>query len=206
MIFKHYQLIGYQDAWQAMQEFVSQAHKNVEIAGEEIWFMQHPPVFTLGQAGKHEHILHLGDIPLVQSDRGGQVTYHGPGQLLIYFMLNLRQRNRGVKWLVESLEQLLIDQLHQWGIPGERLNGAPGVYVHQKKIASLGLRVRHGWTYHGLSLNVKMDLRPFNQINPCGMKQLPMTQLYDYIPDINLETVIPTLEHSIKKQFYSEDF
>jgi lipoyl(octanoyl) transferase len=143
---------------------------------DELWFLEHPPVFTQGQAGKAEHVLQPGDIPVVQSDRGGQVTYHGPGQLVVYVLLDLQRRGYGIRSLVMRLEQAMIDTLAGYGIVAAARRDAPGVYVDGRKIASLGLRVRKGCTYHGLSLNVAMDLAPFERINPCGLRGLAMTQ------------------------------
>jgi len=143
---------------------------------DELWFLEHPPVFTQGQAGKAEHVLQPGDIPVVQSDRGGQVTYHGPGQLVVYVLLDLHRRGYGIRSLVTRLERALIATLAGYGIASATRADAPGVYVEDRKIASLGLRVRKGCTYHGLALNVAMDLAPFERINPCGFRGLAMTQ------------------------------
>jgi lipoyl(octanoyl) transferase len=144
---------------------------------DEIWFLEHPAVFTQGQAGKAEHVLDAGDIPVVQSDRGGQVTYHGPGQLVVYFLLDLHRRGYGIRTLVTRLEKSMIECLAGYGIVAAAKPDAPGVYVDGRKIGSLGLRVRKGCTYHGLSLNVAMDLAPFERINPCGFRGLGMTQV-----------------------------
>jgi lipoyl(octanoyl) transferase len=151
--------------------------------------LEHPPVFTLGQAGRPEHLLDAGDIPVIYCDRGGQVTYHGPGQLIAYLLLDLSRRGIGVKRLVALLEQSVVDLLAQRGIEAATRSGAPGVYVAGAKIASLGLRVRGGCTYHGLSLNVSMDLQPFRRINPCGFPGLAVTQLSDWISDVSLSSV-----------------
>ena len=144
---------------------------------DEIWFVEHPPVFTLGQASKPEHLLAPGDIPVVQSNRGGQVTYHGPGQLVAYPLLDLHRLGYGIRSLVTRLEAAMIETLAGYGITALAKSDAPGVYVDEKKIGSLGLRVSRGCSYHGLSLNVKMDLEPFSRINPCGFRGLEMTQL-----------------------------
>ena len=144
---------------------------------DELWFLEHPPVFTQGQAGKAEHLLAPGQIPVVQSDRGGQVTYHGPGQLVVYFLLDLNRLGYGIRSLVTRLEQATVDCLAGYGIAAAPRADAPGVYVDGAKVASLGLRVRKGCTYHGLALNVAMDLSPFARINPCGFKGLAMTQV-----------------------------
>jgi len=146
---------------------------------DELWLLEHPPVFTLGQAGKREHLLRDIGIPVVPIDRGGQVTFHGPGQVVIYLLLDLKRRGYGVKELVRRMEQAVIDLLAEEGIIGERMDGAPGIYVHGAKIAALGLRVKGGCTYHGLALNVDMDLSPFQAINPCGYAGMGVTQLKD---------------------------
>lgn len=154
---------------------------------DQLWLLEHPPVFTLGQAGRLEHLLDVGTIPVVHSDRGGQVTYHGPGQLIAYLLLDLRRRGIGVRRLVDLLEQSVIDLLARQGIESNARSDAPGVYVEGAKIASLGLRVRDGCCYHGLALNVAMDLQPFQRINPCGHPDLQVTQLSDLIPEVSLE-------------------
>lgn len=155
---------------------------------DELWLLEHPPVFTLGQAGQRVHLRGTGAIPVVQSDRGGQVTYHGPGQLIAYLMLDLRRRGVGVKRLVSLLEQSVIDLLARQGIDGTLRPGAPGAYVEGAKIAALGLRVRRGCSYHGLALNVAMDLGPFQRIDPCGYPGLAVTQLRDWSPHVSLES------------------
>lgn len=146
---------------------------------DELWLLQHPPVFTHGLNGKPEHLLDPGDIPVIHTDRGGQVTYHGPGQLIAYVLMDLQRRGWGVRKLVNAMEQAIINLLAGYGIAGEARREAPGVYVHSAKIAALGLRVRRGKCYHGLSLNVAMDLSPFQRINPCGYPALSVTQLSD---------------------------
>ena len=168
---------AYGISWQAMQDFTNQRD---ESTLDEIWVLEHHQVFTQGQAGKAEHLLNQGDIPLVQSDRGGQVTYHGPGQLMIYLMLDLKRLNIGVRALVTHMEEALIDCLSGYGINAATKAGAPGVYVEGCKIASLGLRVRKGCSFHGLALNVDMDLSPFERINPCGYAGLKMVQMKDF--------------------------
>jgi lipoyl(octanoyl) transferase len=157
-----------------MQRFTEQRDA---VTQDEIWLVEHPPVFTLGLNGKPEHLLDPGDIPVVHCDRGGQVTYHGPGQVVIYLLLDLKRRNLGVKALVNKIEQAIIDLLAKHEIDGARRAGAPGIYVKDKKIAALGLRVRRGCCYHGLSLNTDMDLAPFSRINPCGYQGLQSTQI-----------------------------
>ena len=168
---------AYGISWQAMQDFTNQRD---ESTLDEIWVLEHHQVFTQGQAGKAEHLLNQGDIPLVQSDRGGQVTYHGPGQLMIYLMLDLKRLSIGVRALVTHMEEALIDCLSGYGINAATKAGAPGVYVEGCKIASLGLRVRKGCSFHGLALNVDMDLSPFERINPCGYAGLKMVQMKDF--------------------------
>lgn len=173
-------LQDYEPIWRAMQYIVGHPEKR---RGEEIWLLSHKPVFTLGQAGKPEHVLQAGKIPLVQTDRGGQVTYHGPGQLVIYLLLDVRQRRMSVKSLVNLIEIAIVDTLAEFRIPASTISGAPGVYVNNAKIAALGLRIRHGWSYHGLSLNVDMDLSPFRFINPCGYEGLEVTQVAELVSD-----------------------
>jgi len=171
--------LGVQDyttVWQAMQQFTDQRNSNT---ADELWLLEHPAVFTQGQAGKEEHLLFPGDIPVVKVDRGGQVTYHGPGQLMVYVLLDLKRRNMGVRQLVTLLEQVLIQLLTPYGINAYAKPDAPGVYVDGGKIASLGLRVRKGCTFHGMALNVNMDLSPFSRINPCGYAGLQMIQSKD---------------------------
>jgi lipoyl(octanoyl) transferase len=157
-----------------MKKFTDERSAETE---DELWLVEHPPVFTLGQAGKREHILNPGDIAIVQSDRGGQVTYHGPGQLVGYLLIDLRRRRLGVRDLVSGIENALIDFLASQGIVAQARKEAPGVYVGAAKIAALGLRIRKGRSYHGFSLNVDMDLEPFTRINPCGYEGLEVTQL-----------------------------
>lgn len=166
--------VDYQPTWQAMQRFTDT--RNIDTP-DEIWLLQHSPVFTQGQAGKAEHLLFPGDIPVVQVDRGGQVTYHGPGQLVAYLMLDLRRSGMGVRDLVSRIELSLIDLLTSYGVNAAAKPDAPGVYVDGAKIASLGLRIRNGRSFHGLALNVDMDLQPFQRINPCGYAGMAMTQL-----------------------------
>lgn len=166
----------YEATYHRMREFTLAREPQTP---DEVWFLQHPPVFTQGQAGKPEHLLAPGDIPVVQSDRGGQITYHGPGQLMVYFLLDLHRLGYGIRSLVTRLEQSMIDCLAGYDITAVSRRDAPGVYVDGKKIGSLGLRVRKGCTYHGLALNVAMDLEPFARINPCGFRGLEVTQVSD---------------------------
>jgi lipoyl(octanoyl) transferase len=162
----------YQPTWQAMRTFTDDRDDDTP---SELWIVEHPPVFTQGQAGRSQHLLTPGEIPVVQTDRGGQVTYHGPGQLVIYLLISLREAGVGIRRMVEVIEQSIIDLLAAHGIAAEARPGAPGVYVDGRKIASLGLRVRRGCTYHGLALNVSNDLEPFKRINPCGYPGLEVT-------------------------------
>ena len=168
--------MAYEPTWHAMQRFTQ--NRDADTA-DEIWLLEHPRVFTQGQAGKVEHILAAGDIPVVQVDRGGQVTYHGPGQLVAYTLVDVRRAGQGVRDLVTAIENSLIDLLGQYDVLAQAKPDAPGVYVGDKKIASLGLRIRRGCSFHGLALNVDMDLQPFQRINPCGYAGLQMTQLRD---------------------------
>lgn len=168
--------VDYEPTWRAMQEFTA---RRTADTTDELWLLEHPPVFTLGQAGKREHVLTDVGIPVVTIDRGGQVTYHGPGQVVVYLLLDLRRRGYGVKELVNRLEQAVIDLLAVHGITAERLAGAPGVYVNGAKIAALGLRIRNGCSYHGLALNVDLDLAPYAAINPCGYAGMAVTRTCD---------------------------
>ncbi|EKD70416.1 MAG: Octanoyltransferase [uncultured bacterium] len=166
----------YLSCWQAMQAFTN--NRNEETI-DEIWLLEHSPVFTQGQNGKAEHLLNPGDIPVVQTDRGGQVTYHGPGQLMVYTLIDIKRKKLIIREFVTRIEQSVIDFLAHHHIHAEAKREAPGVYVGHKKICSIGLRVRRGYAYHGIAFNVAMDLEPFNRINPCGFSQLKMTQLAD---------------------------
>lgn len=171
-------LLDYEPTWHAMQRFTDARDP---LTADQIWLLQHPPVFTQGQAGKAEHLLLPGDIPVVKVDRGGQVTYHGPGQLVAYLLLDVRRLGFGVRELVSRIEQSLIALLASYGVEALAKPDAPGVYVDGAKIASLGLRIRNGRSFHGLALNVDMDLEPFRRINPCGYAGLAMTQLRDRV-------------------------
>lgn len=164
----------YEPVWKAMHEFTDQ---RTDDTPDEVWLVEHNPVFTQGQAGKAEHLINTGDIPVVQSDRGGQVTYHGPGQLVAYFLINLRRKKLGVRDLVTHIENLVINTLKAYNIDSAARPDAPGVYVDGKKICSLGLRIRKGCSFHGLALNVNMDLGPFLRINPCGYEGMEMVQV-----------------------------
>jgi lipoyl(octanoyl) transferase len=172
---------AYADVWQAMSDFTN---VRTPETTDQLWLVEHPPVFTQGQAGKAEHVLFPGDIPVVQTDRGGQVTYHGPGQLVAYPLLDLRRLKIGVRDLVTAIEDIIIATLSAYNVHAVSKPDAPGVYVEGRKIASLGLRVRRGCSFHGLALNVSMDLAPFGRINPCGYQGLQMTQLADLVGNI----------------------
>jgi lipoyl(octanoyl) transferase len=163
--------------------------------------LEHHAIYTQGQAGKTEHILNPGSIPIVQSDRGGQVTYHGPGQLVAYVLFDIKKRNIGIRTLVCQLEKAIISTLDSLNILSNTQCGAPGVYVNEKKISSIGLRVKNGYTYHGIALNVAMDLTPFSGINPCGFDQLKMTQIRDYVNNITMDQVQQYLSESFATQF-----
>jgi lipoyl(octanoyl) transferase len=191
--------LGMQDyipTWKAMQEFTQQRQQSTQ---DEIWLVEHPPVFTQGLAGKAEHILMAGDIPVVQVDRGGQVTYHGPGQLVVYFLIDLKRKNLGVRQLVTAIENSVISCLKKYAINSEAKADAPGVYVGQKKICSLGLKIKRGASFHGLALNVDMDLEPFKRINPCGYAGMKVSQISDY-NSVNLQQVSKDLVEVIQQQ------
>lgn len=167
---------------------------------DEFWLCEHPPVFTLGQAGKPEHLLHDIGIPVVKIDRGGQITYHGPGQLVVYLLLDLSRRGLKVRELVHRIEQALIDLLAEYRLHAERRDGAPGVYVDGAKIAALGLRIRNGRSYHGLCLNIDMDLSPYAAINPCGYAGLAVTQMRNLCGETDLQPVAGRLLHHLQTQ------
>ncbi|WP_241092994.1 lipoyl(octanoyl) transferase LipB [Xanthomonas sp. SS] len=172
-----------------------------ETSADELWVVEHEPVFTLGQAGKPEHVLAPGEIPVLHVDRGGQVTYHGPGQLVVYPLLDLRRLKIGVRDYVCRIEQAIIDTLDEWNILGQRRDGAPGVYVGAAKVAALGIRVRRGCTFHGLSFNVAMDLEPFHRINPCGYQGLQVTSVLDLGGPSGMQAVKPVLLAQLARQF-----
>lgn len=176
----------YLETWEAMKSFTAERGDHTS---DELWCLEHPRVYTQGQAGKAEHILAPGDIPVIEVDRGGQVTYHGPGQLVVYLMIGLTRRKMGVRALVDLIEQALVGALAEFGIAAAPRSDAPGVYVGDAKIASLGLRVRRGCSFHGLALNVDMDMEPFGRINPCGYAGLAMCQVRDFTPGLSMETV-----------------
>ncbi|NVJ65556.1 MAG: lipoyl(octanoyl) transferase LipB [Gammaproteobacteria bacterium] len=185
--------LGRQDyvpVWKMMQTFTDERDESVM---DEIWLVEHEPVFTQGQAGKAEHVLFPGDIPVVQVDRGGQVTYHGPGQQVAYFMIDLRRKSMGPRDLVSGIENAIVDMLAKYGIEAAPRADAPGVYTDDEKICSLGLRIRKGKSFHGLALNVNMDLEPFARINPCGYQGMIMTQIIDQGGPAELERIKPDL-------------
>jgi lipoyl(octanoyl) transferase len=196
LTFRSLGLINYQDAYEAMKAHIADPDfKN------EIWLLQHPPVFTLGTAASKEHVLNAKEIPVIQTDRGGEVTFHGPGQLVIYFLLDIKTFKWGPKALVQNLENFIQDLLQQYSIETNIISGAPGVYVGNEKIASIGLRISRGKTYHGISLNVDMDLSPFLQINPCGYEGLKVTQIKDFIDTIDINEVESLAIQTLGSQF-----
>lgn len=196
-------LIDYQTCWDAMRDFTETRDENTL---DEVWLLEHPRVFTQGQAGKAEHVIAPGDIPVIQVDRGGQVTYHGPGQIVGYMLVDIRRRGLGIRWLVNGIENAIIDVLQQYDVKSFAKPEAPGVYLEGAqgrgrdgaKIAALGMRVRRGCTFHGLSLNIDMDLEPYARINPCGFSGLAVTQLRDLVDNVpTLETVEKQLLQSL---------
>lgn len=189
---------AYEPVWRAMQRFTDARDGDTP---DEFWIVEHDPVFTLGQAGKPEHVLAPGDIPVVQVDRGGQVTYHGPGQLVVYPLLDLHRLKIGVREYVCRIEQSIIDTLADWNVEAQRRDGAPGVYVNDAKIAALGIRVRRGRTFHGLAFNVAMDLEPFRRINPCGYAGLQVVSLGDLGGPTSLDAVTSALLEHLSAQF-----
>ena len=198
LIVRRLGVVEYLPTLEAMRSFTAERD---EGTADEIWLLQHPPVFTQGQAGKAEHLLAPGDIPVVQVERGGQVTYHGPGQLVAYLMLNLRRQKLGVRDLVTAMELALVDVMASYGIEAAPKADAPGVYVNGEKIASLGLRVRRGCSFHGLALNVDMDMTPFLRINPCGYAGLKMVQLKDLLDSpVQFDEVAERLERALRER------
>ena len=187
----------YDRIWRDMQLFTD---SRTAATADELWLLQHPPVYTLGKNGKPEHVLDPGDIPVVKSDRGGQVTYHGPGQIIVYLLLDLQRMKTGVRELVTRIENSVIGLLGEYGIRAHARKEAPGVYVDGRKIAALGLRVRKGCSFHGLALNVDMDLEPFSRINPCGYQGLEVTQLADLADIGNLKDVEVRLLSHLQQQ------
>jgi len=189
---------AYEPVWRAMQAFTDARDADTP---DELWLVEHEPVFTLGQAGKPEHVLVPGDIPVLHVDRGGQVTYHGPGQIVLYPLLDLKRLKIGVREYVERIEQAVIDTLAEWNIQGARREGAPGVYVNGAKIMALGIRVRRGCSFHGLAFNIAMDLEPYRRINPCGYQGLQVTSVLDLGGPSGLDAVKPVLIEQLARQF-----
>lgn len=201
MLVRHLGCVPFEQVWQAMRDFTD---NRMPDTADELWLLEHPSVFTLGQAGKPEHILCTGEIPIIKTDRGGQVTYHGQGQLVGYCLFDVKRLNIGVRELVERLEDCLVETLASYGIVSYANRDAHGVYIDGKKIASLGLRIRKGCSYHGFALNVDMDLSPFQQINPCGYAGLQMTQMRDYLnPPPSLDNLGQTISQILEKKLYT---
>lgn len=184
----------YLETWEAMKSFTASRDASTP---DELWLLEHPRVYTQGQAGKAEHILAPGDIPVILVDRGGQVTYHGPGQLVVYLMIDLTRHRLGIRSLVDVIEQAIVRTLAGMGVAAAPRPDAPGVYVEQAKIASLGLRVRRGCSFHGLALNVAMDMEPFSRINPCGYAGMAMCQVSDFVPGATVAGLAPTLSDEL---------
>ena len=192
--------VEYEATWRAMQDFTA---RRTADTPDELWLLEHQPVYTQGQAGKAEHLIAATDIPVVPIDRGGQITYHGPGQVVAYALVDLRRRGYGIRELVSRMEQAVIDLLAAHGVTAARLAGAPGVYVDGAKIAALGLRVKHGCTYHGLAFNVDMDLAPFAAINPCGYAGMRVTQCRDLGVALSLPQAEQALTRALLNAIYS---
>jgi lipoyl(octanoyl) transferase len=192
--------VGYHETWQAMREFTDARDADTD---DELWLLQHRAVFTQGQAGRVEHLLSPGDIPVIQSDRGGQVTYHGPGQWVVYLLIDLKRASLGVRDLVDLIEHSIVACLQGLDIEGVARRDAPGVYVGGAKIAQLGLRVRRGCSYHGLALNVDLDLEPFSRINPCGFQDLPVTSVIQCLAagsPVNSDAIADDLLHQLQQR------
>ena len=192
-------LVEYEPTWRAMQRFTDERGPDTP---DEIWLLEHPPVFTLGMNASRDHVLAAGDIPVVQIDRGGQVTYHGPGQLVVYALVDLRRAGLGVRDIVTALEHSVIDYAAELGIIAECRRSAPGVYVEGRKLASVGIRVRRGASYHGMALNVSVDLEPFRRINPCGYPGLEMTQLGELSAFGSVSAAAAGLRPHLLRQLY----
>jgi lipoyl(octanoyl) transferase len=189
--------VDYHETWQKMQDFTNLRRADT---ADELWFLTHPAVYTLGKNGKPEHVLNPQKIPVINSDRGGQVTYHGPGQIIVYTLLDLGRSKTGVRELVTQIENSIIELLAQFKVIACARSDAPGVYVNNAKIAALGLRVRKGCSFHGLALNVDMNLAPFKQINPCGFEGLEVTQLKDQVADPAVDCVMDTGIENVSRQ------
>ena len=194
-------IADYEPVWREMQAFTDSRDQQTP---DQLWLVQHPPVFTQGQAGKAEHVLAPGDIPVIQVDRGGQVTYHGPGQIVAYPLVDIRRKGIGVREFVNRIEESIIGVLSLHGVHGQRMEGAPGIYVDGNKVASLGLRVRRGCTFHGLAFNIDMDLEPFQRINPCGYAGLQVTQLSDLAVVTFAQAEQELVENLARQLGYSE--
>lgn len=186
MLIKNLGQQNYLAIFKLMREFTD-ARTNETC--DELWFLEHAPVFTQGQAGKPEHLLNPEAIPVIQTDRGGQVTYHGPGQLVAYTLFDINRMQLGTRTFVRKIEATIIDVLKEYGLEGKGSEAAPGVYINEAKIASIGLRIRKGCSYHGLAFNIAMDLEPFSRINPCGYKNMPVTQLAQFVPSVTVAEV-----------------
>ena len=198
-VLRDFGLVDYEPTWRAMQRFTDERGPDT---ADEIWLLEHPPVFTLGMNASRDHVLAPGDIPVVQIDRGGQVTYHGPGQLVVYPLVDLRRAGLGVRDIVTALERSVIDYAAELGIVAECRRNAPGVYVECRKLASVGIRVRRGATYHGIALNVSVDLEPFRRINPCGYAGLEMTRLADLSNVGSVRAAAEALKPHLLRQLY----
>lgn len=194
-------MVPYEKTWQDMQHFTA---TRSDTTTDELWLLEHPPVYTQGQAGKPEHILNPRGIPIIQTDRGGQVTYHGPGQLVAYVLMDIRRRKLGIRTLVCRLEEVIMKVLADYGINSQTRCKAPGVYVGEKKIASIGLRVKNGCTYHGIALNVSTELTPFSGINPCGFERLEMTRISDFTDSAGWQDVAVAFQMAFVSQFGCE--
>jgi lipoyl(octanoyl) transferase len=193
--------VDYEQTWHDMQRFTDQ---RTEASADELWVLQHPPVYTLGKNGKPEHVLNPRSIPVINVDRGGQVTYHGPGQIVIYTLLDLNRLKIGVREFVTILESTIVELLAGYGIEASARRDAPGVYVNGDKIAALGLRVRRGCSFHGLAFNIDMDLEPFTRINPCGYEGLNVTQLKNHVEETDIESVVDDLLRRLKNKLNYE--
>lgn len=201
IVIRDWGLHAYEPVWHAMSQYTDQRDGH---SSDQLWLVEHPPVFTQGQAGKAEHLLNTGDIPVVQVDRGGQVTYHGPGQLVIYPLIDISRRRLGSRDLVQLLEKALIATLADYGVKAQAKPDAPGVYTEGGKIASLGLRIRRGCSFHGLALNINLDLAPFLRINPCGFAGMAMARLCDVVPNASFDAVKTKLcDHLITELSYN---
>ena len=194
IVVHHLGEVSYNETWQKMQDFTNSRDQNT---ADELWFLQHPPVYTMGKNAKPEHLLAPDNIPIINADRGGQVTYHGPGQLVVYTLLDLKRLKIGVRELVTLIEKTLVELLDGYGIDANARPEAPGVYANNAKIAALGLRICKGCSFHGLALNVDMDLEPFSRINPCGYEGLEITQLKNFIADIEIDEVVVNLQQRL---------